>query len=126
MKRDGGEVRARKGRQPQETASLSSVDERAILVGVGQAGVEGGMGAHLEELHQLACTAGAVVLADLVQQRRRPHPGTYLGSGKLEELHELCLERKATLVITDDDLRPAQVRNMENVLDLRVIDRSEP
>ena len=121
-RRRKGEHASLSHKEPQDSSRLGSVDELAILVGAGPAmdGVGG-----LEELHQLALTAGARVLGEVMQRRRTPHPATYLGSGKLAEVKELCEETGATLVITDDDLTPAQVRNMEKVLDLRVIDRSE-
>jgi len=80
---------------------------------------------HLEELAELADTAGATVVGEVSQLLDRPHPGTYLGSGKLEELKALVEEKQATLVIFDDELSPAQLRNIENVLGKRVMDRAE-
>ena len=78
----------------------------------------------LRELEELAHTAGAEVVGTLVQERERPEPGTYLGSGKIEELRELTIERNAELVITDDELSPVQQKNLEKALSLRVIDRT--
>ena len=80
---------------------------------------------HLEELSELADTAGAEVVGEVTQLLDRPHPGTYLGSGKLEELKTLVAERGATLVIFDDELTPAQLRNIEQSVGKRVMDRAE-
>jgi len=80
---------------------------------------------HLEELGRLADTAGAVVVGTLTQQLDRPHPGTYLGSGKVEELKLRIQELGATLVIFDDELTPAQGKNIEEVVRTRVMDRAE-
>jgi GTP-binding protein HflX len=76
-------------------------------------------------LSELADTAGATVVGEVTQLLDRPHPGTYLGSGKLEELKALIDEKQATLVIFDDELTPAQLRNIENAVGKRVMDRAE-
>jgi len=68
---------------------------------------------HLEELARLADTAGAIVVGTLTQQLDRPHAATYLGSGKVEELKLRIQELGATLVIFDDELTPAQGKNVE-------------
>jgi GTP-binding protein HflX len=106
---------------------LSPPQERAILVG---APLKRGTGKllvqeHLEELGRLADTAGALVVGELTQQLDRPDSATYIGSGKLEELKALMEERGATLVIFDDELTPAQGKNLEAALTRRVIDRAE-
>lgn len=80
---------------------------------------------HLEELARLADTAGAVVVGTLTQQLDRPHPATYLGTGKVEELKLRIEELGATLVIFDDELTPAQGKNVEAVVRTRVMDRAE-
>jgi GTP-binding protein HflX len=80
---------------------------------------------HLEELARLADTAGAQVVGTLTQQLDRPHPGSYLGSGKVEELKLRIQELGATLVIFDDELTPAQGKNVEQVVRTRVMDRAE-
>ena len=80
---------------------------------------------HLEELAQLADTAGVVVVGALTQQLDRPNPATYLGSGKVEELKHRIQELNATLVIFDDELTPAQGRNVELAVNTRVMDRAE-
>ena len=83
------------------------------------------MDEHLEELARLADTAGAIVVGTLTQQLDKPHPGTYLGKGKVEELRELITSLGATLVIFDDELTPAQGKNIEEVVHTRVMDRAE-
>ena len=83
------------------------------------------MDEHLEELARLADTAGAQVVGTLTQQLDRAHPGTYLGSGKVEELKLRIQELGATLVIFDDELTPAQGKNVEQVVRTRVMDRAE-
>ncbi len=80
---------------------------------------------HLEELGRLADTAGAVVVGTLTQLLDRPHPATYLGSGKVEELKALILSLDATLVLFDDELTPAQGKNIEVIVGTRVMDRAE-
>ena len=80
---------------------------------------------HLEELARLADTAGAIVVGTLTQQLDRPHPATYLGSGKVEELKALIQSLQATLVIFDDELTPAQGKNVEVIVGTRVMDRAE-
>src|SRR5262249_28374732 len=100
------------------------VTERAILVG--HAGREGTpMARSLEELARLADTAGARVGGAVRLRRGAPHPATFVGRGKLDELQELAGADGIDLVIFDDDLSPAQVRNLEKALDRKVVDRSE-
>ncbi|MDO5423847.1 MAG: GTPase HflX [Eubacteriales bacterium] len=76
------------------------------------------------ELEDLARTAGAKVLGSLIQTRESVHPGTYLGKGKLLELEEMLYETGATGVICDDELSPAQLNNLEQELQCKVIDRT--
>jgi len=83
------------------------------------------MDEHLDELGRLADTAGATVVGVLTQQLDRPHPGTYLGKGKVEELKQRIQEIGATLVIFDDELSPAQSKNVELIVNTRVMDRAE-
>lgn len=80
---------------------------------------------HLEELGQLADTAGAEVVGTLVQRLDAPHPRHYIGEGKVAELRELLHRTDATLVIFDDELSPAQGKNLEDALGTRVVDRTE-
>jgi GTP-binding protein HflX len=99
--------------------------ERIILVGVVHPGqTEDEVEASLDELAQLIDTAGADVLARVVQRRDRPDPATYIGSGKAEELHVLSLEVDADTVVFDDGLTPAQQRNLEKILGRTAIDRT--
>ena len=79
----------------------------------------------LEELRGLATTAGAVVVGGLVQRRQEIIPGTYIGKGKVQELHDEVQAKDADVVIFDNDLSPAQVRNVEKATGVKVLDRSE-
>jgi GTP-binding protein HflX len=90
-----------------------------------RAGARKALDEHLRELERLAETAGATVVGELTQQLDRPHPGTYLGKGKIEELKALVQEKSATLIIFDDELSPSQGRNIETVVGTRVVDRAE-
>jgi GTP-binding protein HflX len=95
--------------------------ERAVLAGL----IRGDQtAAEMEELERLADTAGAEVVGTLLQHRGVPHPATFLGKGKLEELHELAANESADLVIVNGEMSPAQQRNVERTLDLKVIDRT--
>jgi len=90
-----------------------------------RAGARKSLDEHLRELERLADTAGAVVVGEVTQQLDRPHPGTYLGKGKLEELKEQVREKNASLIIFDDELSPSQGNNVEQLLGTRVVDRAE-
>lgn len=79
----------------------------------------------LVELKSLADTAGAKVLDSVVQKRKSLDPSFYVGKGKASQLAELCRNKDIDVVICDDDLTPAQVRNLEKIIDTKVIDRSE-
>lgn len=79
----------------------------------------------LAELMSLAKTAGVKVLDSVVQRRRKVDPTFYIGKGKVSQLAELCKDKEIDVVICDDDLAPAQVSNLEKVIDTKVIDRSE-
>lgn len=106
--------------------TTGAMREKAILVGVesphdapGQANYS------LEELARLVDTAGAEVLSQLIQKRARPDAATFLGSGKAEEVAELCRSLGADLVIFDCELSPRQGRNLEEITGVRVIDRTQ-
>lgn len=102
------------------------VRERAVLVEVITRGDDlDGHRDRLEELHRLADTAGAEVVATMSQRRAAIHPGTYVGKGKVEELKALAEAHGAQVVIFDNNLTPAQVRNLEEVIAVKTIDRSE-
>ena len=78
-----------------------------------------------DELAGLATTAGAVVVGTLSQRREKPDPATYLGKGKVDELLRLVEFHAADVVIFDNDLAAAQIRNLEQKLNVKVIDRTE-
>ena len=78
----------------------------------------------LEELAELAKTAGAVAVGKMIQPRDSFHPATYIGKGKLEELRLMIDELGATGIICDDELSPAQLRNLEDVLNTKIMDRT--
>jgi GTPase len=80
---------------------------------------------HLDELEQLVATAGADVVGRTLQGRTRINPTTFIGQGKVRELKELCDNWAVNLVVFDDDLAPAQAKNLEKQLNVRVIDRTE-
>jgi GTP-binding protein HflX len=98
--------------------------ERAVLVGVF---LDAPLDPEhpLDELAGLAATAGASVVAELTQRRERPDQTTYLGKGKVEELRGVVAHHDADIVIFDNDLSPAQIRNLEQALEVKVLDRSE-
>ena len=78
----------------------------------------------LAELRDLAETAGADAVATVIQNREAVHPATYLGKGKLEEIRELIYDLDATGVICDDELTPAQMNNLEQELECKIMDRT--
>lgn len=83
------------------------------------------MAEHLEELAELVDTAGGTVVGKLTQQIDRPNPATFLGKGKIEELARLLAEADASLIVFDDELTPAQGKNIEDATGRRVMDRAE-
>ncbi len=99
--------------------------ERVILVKLMTDKNEGAALASLEELWRLVETAGGEVAARMIQQKDRPDPATYIGSGKVKELAELCKTAEITLAVFDSELSPSQIKNIEDGLDgVHVIDRS--
>jgi GTP-binding protein HflX len=99
--------------------------ERAVLVSVALPERPWISADPLEELEGLATTAGAVVVGRLLQKRQSIIPGTYIGKGKLDELQQQVKATDADVVIFDNDLSPAQIRNLEKATGVKVIDRSE-
>lgn len=97
--------------------------ERVILVGV-QLDDDDDAESSLEELKELADTAGAVTVGKVIQPRDSFHPATYVGKGKLEELRLLIDQLDATGIICDDELTPAQLKNLEDELATKVMDRT--
>jgi GTP-binding protein HflX len=99
--------------------------ERAFLVSVALPDRPWVGGDPLEELRGLAATAGAIVVGGLCQRRQKVNPGSYIGKGKLQELQEQVQATDADVVVFDNDLSPAQVRNLEKATKVKVLDRSE-
>lgn len=99
--------------------------ERAALVAIKRPSQPiGGVEDALDELTSLAETAGATVLHRVLQRRSRPDPATLIGQGKAEELARLCRSSAVALVVFEDDLSPAQVRNLEEIIQAKVLDRT--
>ncbi|ACU35387.1 GTPase HflX [Actinosynnema pretiosum subsp. pretiosum] len=98
--------------------------ERVVLVGVWTEGTAADSEASLAELALLAETAGSQVLEGLVQRRDRPDPATYIGSGKVEQLRDVVIATGADTVICDGELSPGQLRQLEERLKVKVIDRT--
>lgn len=102
---------------------LKETKERVILVGV-QADDNEDTEKSLDELEELAQTAGAETVGRIIQNREQIHPGTYVGKGKLDEIKTLLWETDATGIICDDELSPAQLGNLQDALDTKVMDRT--
>lgn len=98
------------------------IQERVILVAVGT-GQESPVES-LDELEELAATAGALTVGRVIQIREAIHPGSYIGKGKITEVLQLIEETEATGIICDDELSPAQLRNLELSLETKVMDRT--
>lgn len=98
--------------------------ERVVLVSVWTTGSQVDAENALAELRQLAETAGSQVLEGLVQRRGRPDPATFIGRGKVDELREVVIATGADTVICDGELEPAQLRNLEDRVKVKVIDRT--
>ena len=101
---------------------LKEIEEKVILVSavVEEEDAE----ASLDELEELSKTAGAVVCGRIIQRREAPHPGTYLGKGKLQELKCLIFETEANGIVCDDELSSVQIYKLEQELDVKVMDRT--
>ncbi len=114
--------KSRNGRQdPTKPASgqkQGRAKQRAYCIAALQEGDD------LSELHELLRTAGVAVVGQTVQHRDLPHPNTYLGEGKLEEVKELAKAADANVIACDDELTPRQERNLEKALGLPVVDRT--
>ncbi|HZE48395.1 MAG TPA: GTPase HflX, partial [Jatrophihabitantaceae bacterium] len=113
-----------------ELADVSEVEyrqlrlERVVLVGVWTTGTLVEAENSLYELARLAETAGSDVLAGLIQHRDRPDPATYIGSGKAKELRDVVSSNGADTVICDGELTPGQLRQLEDVVKVKVVDRT--
>lgn len=106
-----------------EPIKIEDIEEKVILVGVSLNDSDDTEDSLLE-LAELVKTAGAQVVGTAIQSRDSIHPGTYVGTGKLQELRQMIEEFEATGIVCDDELTPAQIRNIEDVLDTKVMDRT--
>ena len=102
---------------------LGKETERVILVGVSLTEQEDTRKS-LDELKELASTAGAETVGTVIQSRDQVHPGTYVGKGKTDEIKDLLWELNATGIICDDELSPVQMKNLQDELDTKVMDRT--
>ena len=102
---------------------LGKETERVILVGVSLTEQEDTRKS-LDELKELASTAGAETVGTVIQSRVQVHPGTYVGKGKIDEIKDLLWELNATGIICDDELSPVQMKNLQDELDTKVMDRT--
>ena len=103
--------------------TIEELKERVILIGVSTSDGDD-TEESLKELKELADTAGAETVGTVIQNREAVHPGTYIGKGKIEEVRAMAFGLNATGVICDDELSPAQLNNLEQELDLKVMDRT--
>ncbi|NQD88162.1 GTPase HflX, partial [Paenarthrobacter sp. CM16] len=98
--------------------------ERVVLAGLWTEGTLADAENSLRELAALAETAGSEVLDGLVQRRTKPDPGTFLGSGKAQELKEIVAATGADTVVVDTELAPSQRRGLEDIVKVKVVDRT--
>lgn len=106
-----------------ETYENEQIEERVILVGVSEQEGDDAEDS-LAELAELVKTAGAVVVGTLIQKRESIHPGTYVGTGKVDEIAQLLAVTGATGIVCDNELSPAQMKNLESILATKVMDRT--
>lgn len=106
-----------------ELFDIEEIEEKVILVGVSEQDGDDAEDS-VAELAELVKTAGATVVGTMIQKREMRHPGTYIGTGKVEELAELIQMLGATGIVCDDELSPAQLKNLEDMLDTKVMDRT--
>ena len=104
-----------------EIIELEDQIEKVILVGVSEQDGDDAEDS-VAELAELVRTAGAVVVGTLIQKRELMHPGTYVGTGKVAEIAAMIAERGATGIVCDDELSPAQLKNLEQMLDTKHAD----
>lgn len=102
---------------------LNEQEERVILVGVSECDGDDTEDS-LAELEELVKTAGASTVAAVIQKREQIHPGTYVGRGKVEEIAALAEKLNATGIVCDDELSPAQIKNLKEDLNIKVMDRT--
>lgn len=106
-----------------EIFEIKEQEERVILISVA---INDGDDTQesLEELEELGKTAGAITVGKVIQNRESIHPGTYIGKGKIDEVRQLAEELDATGIVCDDELTQAQLKNLQEALELKVIDRT--
>lgn len=104
--------------------STQDIIEKVILVGVQLDNSENDEESLLDELEELVKTAGGIVIGRIIQSREQFHPATYIGKGKLDEIRILIDELDATGIVCDDELSPAQLKNLEDELNIKVMDRT--
>ena len=95
-----------------DTIKIEDIEERVVLVGVSEQDGDDADDS-LSELAELVKTAGATVVGTLIQRREKIHPGTYVGTGKVAEIAELVESTGATGIVCDDELSPAQQKNLD-------------
>lgn len=105
-----------------QASETNEIQERVILVGVCLEDGDDTMDS-LDELAELVKTAGAISVGSMIQNRQSIHPGLYIGTGKVQELQDMIREENATGIVCDDELSPAQLRNLTLELGVKVIDR---
>lgn len=106
-----------------ETYENEQIEEKVILVGISEQDGDDAEDS-LAELAELVKTAGAVVVGTLIQKRETIHLGTYVGTGKVDEIAQLLAATGATGIVCDDELSPAQMKNLESILATKVMDRT--
>lgn len=102
---------------------FKEIEERVILIGV-QTEAGENVEASLDELEELAQTAGALTVGKVIQNREAVHPGTYIGKGKIQEVRSLLTALDANGIICDDELSPSQMNNLERELECKIMDRT--
>lgn len=107
-----------------ENNEIIKEEYRVILAGLQRSETNEEMSYSMEELEGLASAAGAAVLGNLVQSLEKPNTATLIGKGKVEELAELCRSMEANMVIFNEELSGMQLRNLEEQLEVKVIDRT--
>lgn len=106
-----------------EFFEIEEVEEKVVLVGVSEQEGDDAEDS-VAELSELVKTAGATVVGILLQKRELIHPGTYVGTGKVQEIAEMIENLGATGIVCDDELSPAQLKNLESMLNTKVMDRT--
>lgn len=106
-----------------EFFEIEEVEEKVVLVGVSEQEGDDAEDS-VAELSELVKTAGATVVRTLIQKRELIHPGTYVGTGKVQEIAEMIENLGATGIVCDDELSPAQLKNLESMLNTKVMDRT--